>query len=248
MKNKFLILLAFASVASLFSNCTTTDKNMGNTAQLNFTANYSGQPLVMLQPVTYQSKPLKFTRSAFYLSNTRLIKTDGSEVNVLPTSFVDLSFSDINAAAAGQNLTLKNIPSGEYKGLRFGIGVGSGENAKTPADFGGDNPLSETAEYWSSWRSYIFSKTEGQFSSNNGVVYFAYHTGADRFYREVTLNKNFSINDSNQKLAVQFDVNKILENATENVDITLHQTAHSTQDTVVSVFITKQYQSAFSLK
>ena len=248
LKNN-LFYLAFAGLLLSFLACNNEQtSSQDNATTLNFVATYDGQPLVMFQPVTFDQNTLKLSKVKLYVSNIRLLKTDGSEVGNSVTSLANLSAYDKAEAEKGVNIAATGVPNGNYTGVRFGIGVRSDENAKKPADYPDNSALSDSDMYWNSWNSFIFSKTEGTLETSNGLAYFSYHTGANRYYREVTLKQDFQKSENSPPLKISFDVAKILQNGSEKVDILSHPGAHSSRDTVVSVFITNQYQNAFEWK
>ncbi|WP_025764387.1 MbnP family protein [Dyadobacter tibetensis] len=131
----------------------------------------------------------RFNITAFnyYISNIKLIKSDGSSFT-LPqdSSYFLVRENDI----ASQVLDLKNIPVGEYTGVEFMVGVDSLRSVSDASNRKGvlDPGYSEVM-YWS-WNSgYIFMKMEGtseSINTANGKYYF--HIGLFGGLEKATLN------------------------------------------------------------
>lgn len=112
------------------------------------------QPMVLNTGTYTNAKGEDFTISAFkyYISNFSLVKMDNSEVK-LPVEYFLVDQAD----AATQTLHLA-APKGEYKALRFLIGVDSMRNV-SGAQTGALDP--QHGMFWT-WNSgYIMAKLEG---------------------------------------------------------------------------------------
>jgi hypothetical protein len=125
---------------------------------------------------------MRFTTFKYYLSNFAFIKTDGS-VYTVPK---DKSYFLITEAANGDNrtLTFKDIPVGNYKSIRFMIGVDSAKSVAPITERTGVlDPAGDGADMYWSWNSgYIFMKAEGTSpqivaDTTNPNRQFYYHIG-----------------------------------------------------------------------
>ncbi|MCB9235992.1 MAG: hypothetical protein H6581_30375 [Bacteroidia bacterium] len=150
----------------------------------NLTAKVAGQDIAMNQSFNDQAGGrMKFDQFKFYLSRLELIQEDNSGY---PLQLVDLlDFS----SAPSYSVTFHNIPAGNYKGLRFGLGLDDSLNALDPSTFGSSHPLSSlTNMYWSWSSKYIFVKLDGYGDSDlsGSFTTFIYHTGLDSLYRELS--------------------------------------------------------------
>ncbi|MFC6590953.1 MbnP family protein [Deinococcus lacus] len=112
----------------------------------------------------------------FYVSNVALVRADGSEVPVR-----GLSLAKLPGSGQSSLMFRGQAPAGEYRGLRFDVGVPRDLNHRDASAARG--PLSiEEGMYWA-WNSgYIFfsllGKSEGQAIAN--------HVGGDN--HRVTVN------------------------------------------------------------
>lgn len=198
MKNLFT-LLTFSSLL-LSASCGKEKTNPISTASLNisFKATYGGKTLVLDQNNTYEyrGKPVRFSKISFYLSDLAVLNEDGERA-LSEVQFVDLTKSHASEASAksGTIIGFNKIPVGEYKGLKFGVGVAADLNRTMPSDYSINHPLgaNNIGEYREVWNSYIFAKIEGQFDiDEDGFdeddIVFAYHTGMDELYTPIELD------------------------------------------------------------
>lgn len=149
MKPRYLPIICLF----LFVACKKDTVEQG-TMELTFRNVVGNQPLT-LNTVTYQNAAGEgFTISAFkyYLSNFSLVKMDNSEVP-LPVEYFLVDESD----ETSRTIRLA-APKGEYRAMRFLIGVDSIRNV-SGAQTGALDPVN--GMFWS-WNSgYIMAKLEG---------------------------------------------------------------------------------------
>ncbi|MCF8238460.1 MAG: hypothetical protein K9I85_09920 [Saprospiraceae bacterium] len=219
MKN--LWVLWGAMTILMFAGC--DKKNDGpQTGSLELTckATFGAEDLVIGKAYAYpvNNSALKFYLVDYLMSNVRLINSDGDTVKLNDVDIVD--FSTVNTdpiqAAAGITFRFNDIPAGEYGTLIVGIGVDTLVNRTKPQDYPSGHPLSIGANrYWDAWKSFIFTKTQGLADmAGNGVfnLPFAYHTGGDALYREVTFQKTTSIEGGKTATArMELDVRALLQ-------------------------------------
>lgn len=181
---------------------------------VNFVLKYNGEPLVMLQDYKYpDGKTLMFNRFSFYFSNLRLVGNDG-EARDNKTHMVNFTNtnSTIQGAKDGKTIRIEGLNSGKYKIMEICIGVSPNLNAKSPADFGNDDDLSATAEYWAGWKSYIFSRAEGFIDLDGDGTKeqgFALHTGSDQAYNCLNGLSELDISSKAQTLNIGVDLAKL---------------------------------------
>jgi hypothetical protein len=210
----FFILLLF-----LFSSCG-KDKKTGDVDMV-FYLTYKGQPLVMFDTLIYPvtNQKFNFTRFAMYLSDVTFLKNDGAEDKKLEIDLLDLTnaHSALNASK-GFTYTLKGLEEGDYNTFRFSVGVPAVLNAKAPKDFASSHILSSSANYWSSWKSYIFTRTEGNidFDSNGSLENsFALHAGGDEAFITFTGEKKFTVREgTTAKIELEIDMEKYFNGKT----------------------------------
>lgn len=177
MKSRILFLL----FAALFIASCTPDEEKKMDIDINYKLRYGGQPLVMFADYTYPTgEDMFFSRYSMYVSDVELVHSNGSTI-LEEVDFINFTTVNSTDAGAEEGIIKSYTKLDKYENpqLRFTIGVNQVNNAKTPADFTSDNPLSLAAEYWPGWTSYIFSRTEGQIKINGDNKGFSLHTGSD---------------------------------------------------------------------
>lgn len=135
---------------------------------------------------------LKFSTFNYFVSNFVLVKADGTEYTVPKDSCYFLckqNFPDT------REVVLKNIPAGDYTGLKFIIGVDSAKSVSPITERTGalDPAAGASGMYWSWNAGYIFVKVEGTspqapLDAASGEHKFEYHTGLFGGFDSPTLN------------------------------------------------------------
>lgn len=199
---------------------------MPQAVNLNFEALANGQPLVTGSNITADSRTVQFRDFRFFISEVKLVKEDGSTVDVALSSdnvwqsngvaLVDLETtqsSEINTKVTG------TAPTGTYSGVQFSVGVPETLNHMDSTTQ--KAPLNISSMYWSWTGGYKHSKIE--FTYDSGTNWTSLHIGSTtcngapnygncskKFRASIQLNGQ--INAGNQK--VSFDVDKLLNGHT----------------------------------
>jgi hypothetical protein len=225
-RNTFILLL----VLSLFS-CHDDEKKTGD-LNLRFHLLYDGQPMEMFAKYPYPgtNEPFYLTRLSFYLSDVSIKNTKESQL------IKDIDFLNMTAAFTGSYpqdgyvYKIAGVPQGEYTTLNFGIGVPKALNAKSPNQYPAGSILSSPTEYWESWKSYVFFKTEGSILFVNNApaeTDFALHLGGDEAYRMISLSKSISVKgDKVTNVDINLDIKKYFDGI-KTYDIHDTQKIHS---------------------
>lgn len=211
---KLLVLLSFTAILGCDK-----DKHSDETGtlELNVKVRYGDLPLEMLKKYPYGTdQDIVFNRFSMYMDEIALHGGASHNHSDLGIKYLDLTQSHASAALAekGYTLTLSDIPVDEYSRFEFGLGINAANNAKAPSDYAAGHPLASAAEYWSSWKSYIFTKTEGQLDEDKDGAYdveFALHLGGDEAYRLLQLKKPVSIKSGQTtKMNLEIDLKEML--------------------------------------
>jgi hypothetical protein len=211
---KKLIFACAIILASTFISCKKEDENnttntgnamefkldhfWGNTYTTGFTLNKN----------YYHTKvgdSIQFSMLKYYVTNIELEKLDG-------TFWKESESYHLIDASKGQmdKFDIKNIPSGEYKSIKFKIGVDSTRNvsgAQTGA------LAVENGMFWSWNTGYIFVRAEGsspKITDNNGN--FVYHLGGFKQSNNAVRELSFDFDNilsvsSSAKPSMHFKVN-----------------------------------------
>jgi hypothetical protein len=241
----FLLILPLWSFS-----CGSSEDNVG-TLTLHFIPKYGDNTLVMQEKVTTNyGYGITFQRVAFFTKvedGNATEKANGNEV-----SWVDFSNLTSKAAAEKGATVAFDLNTGTYNNLNLTVGVPSSLNKKIPSDFKSTNSLSEEGQYWDSWKSYIFTKTEGKIDTSNiasDAFNFSYHTGTDEMFRTVSLPKSFTIDkDKNTDITIELDVKELLDGKSGTVNPFKDQNAHSLSNKAVALKISDNYKTALKIK
>ncbi|SEJ44080.1 hypothetical protein SAMN05216327_110140 [Dyadobacter sp. SG02] len=202
MKRTFSWLLAWAFASGvLMVSCAfpdeddDTDPIETGTIQLQFD-NIVGDKDLQLDSTRYinaAGEDFTVSKLNYYISNIKLVRMDGSIFTVPQDSSY---FLIREANQESQNLTIRNVLTGEYAGIEFVVGVDSVRSVMEPDSPGRkgildiySGPTNEEAMYWDWNPGYIFMKLEGSSDSSttaNGKYY--YHIGFFGGRTERTLN------------------------------------------------------------
>ena len=185
---------------------------------------------------------MKFSSLGMYMSHIRLIRNDNSEVEV--DSAVLLLYRD-NAFTINLNAV-----KGDYKGIKFGIGLDSIQNNISPADVPENDPVYyDNTLYWTMNREHLFIQMEG-FSgtqSSLGSIFF-YHVGFDSYYRTTSVTKSFSIADGNNTtLNLTADLQQVFA-GTNAVNVITEPATHTDDYPAIATKVMNKFAASFSLQ
>lgn len=179
----------------------------------------------------------QFSELKYVISNIRLIKADGSEI---PYNVNDLDKGAAvidQAKAATLNYVLSNIPVGDYKQIKFGLGVKQEINTLDQLRFpvfyatGGAN---DTKMHWEWGTGYRFTKLEGFYDADHKELSIhtgstingtngdesTYKQGVDA-YRDITLNlpSLVTVGKSVPQINIRADFDKLLSGKTNTITL-----------------------------
>jgi hypothetical protein len=250
MKKNILYIFSLLIIpASVFTGCKKKDNddnnnNTGltgtNAIRMEFTHKVGSQLLALNTGNYTNANGDQYTVSRFryYLSNFRFRKTDGTYYTVPSDVNSDFGYFLIDEGNAdSKNISIPNIPAGDYDAVEFLIGVDSLRNT-TGAQTGSLDPAN--GMFWS-WNSgYIFVMFEGNSpqstAANNALVL---HTGGFKQpannIKKVTLTFNGSVAKVRSNISPEIhlivDVNEIFANPNTISFATLN-TAHMPMATI----------------
>ncbi|MDR6968121.1 hypothetical protein J2X31_002136 [Flavobacterium arsenatis] len=198
MKTNFKHLALFLTFTGLLTSCSDDDAtNNGSLdgtfgdVELFFDNGVNGDALILGSSYTNSNgETLTINRFNYIVSNIVLIKEDGTEFTYPKNE----SYFLISEETEALTVHLENVPSGDYKQIKFGIGVDQqryleGETAQQ--EFWNLSSTNNMVWTWST--GYRFINFEGTFTSSNNQepLNFQIHQGSNSAtdnYRLVTLN------------------------------------------------------------
>ncbi len=221
-RNKFslaLLLLAVLSLTLFVQSCKEENPSVpsgtgDNSLEIVFsaTANAKTFKLDEQYELTTEGFRYKFSLFKFYISQLRLVRDDNSELVLKNIDMIDFRTD-------APHLSIKvNVPNGNYKELKFGIGVDSATNMMDPTVFGETSPLSITkGTYWGMSSQYRFFLMEGKMDTtmNDSLSEpFVVHTGTNPLYREksylISYDYTSATKGANNKMTFEIDIDKLL--------------------------------------
>ena len=177
------------------------------------------------QPFTVNGTTGQLDIAQLYLSGITLLHEDGREIAILAETPITVRAQDENEAeiqhtvteqyvfanaAAGLNpVSLGEVPSGRYTGLRFLLGVDGLDNRIAPGDAPDDHPLApkDPSMHWNWNAGYVFLRFDGLLDiDGDGTVdpstgtprdaasgQWRMHVGGGTNAQTVTLNQPFEL-------------------------------------------------------
>jgi hypothetical protein len=175
----FLVL--FATASALVSGCkkdADTQPTTTTTGTVSFEMeNRVGTKALALDGTAYTTAAGEtFTVSTlkYYISNIKLTKTDGS-IYAAPGEYHLIDA----AKPSSSSFTVSNVPTGDYSGVSFVVGVDSTATKGDPLALTGDlNPANNM--YWAWATGHIFLKLEGAVTSASPAKALTCHIGGYR--------------------------------------------------------------------
>jgi hypothetical protein len=199
-------------------------------AEIRFRLQYNDAPLVMFENVNYpDGKRMYFSRVSFFIED---FTVKGEENTVLfERDYFDLADDHLSVGEAEQGTMIARatLAPGDYT-ASFTIGVDPAMNARVPAEFTSDNVLSNAAEYWPGWKSYVFAKVEGFIDVDGDDITetgFALHLGGDEALRTINVTDKMALDKNNKTMYVDIDLSRMFMNNGSMYDIASNPQIHS---------------------
>lgn len=208
MKSKLflwiIVILQFAG------GCRPDKKVVNGFGTLTFKVDHvkDGMPFILQGAPTYKNAAgnvYGFNMFKYYLSNIILLKADGGTVPLKNYQLIDLS------APETQQFKFEGVANGDYKGIRFLLGVDSIANA-TGDHTGALDPANGMDWGWNF--GYRFFMLEGKYKKNDTapLTTFTYHIGRNENLISIQLDREFTINDDQRSIALAFDLEGMFSN------------------------------------
>ncbi len=251
MKSIFYIILISFSLL-LFSceeNSTSTELQVENVSLSVSLEHYFGNHIVEPEVSVHTNSSgneIKFFKLHYLLTNFVLVNSLGEE------TILDSSAAYINMTEGRVDFVLPNVPVGNYKEIKFLLGVDSTTNHQSQNTFPASSPLNPIINnlYWDWIDGFIFCSVEGyHYKDGQEMGSFAYHIGMDENLMQISIKNEFNVAKDSQ-LELVFDLSAYFEspnviNITENAPIT-H--SNKTADFGLSSKLSENLLHAFKLK
>lgn len=255
---KLLSIIGLSTL--LFTSCSKDDDQVitlqaeGRTT-LTFDAAFGAQDFALNKDFASGSKTLNFTKFRYWVTNVILVNSKGEEYKV-PNSYFLLEETGALPVQEGaftypaskrESIDLKNIPAGDYKTLKFSIGVDSRFNDNLSLQSGELSQLSGMTNIsWMWMTSYIFSSVGGKITEAGVAKNLLIETGLNANYKSVTLELPTVVQISSakdSKIVLKADVEK----AFDGVDVVANPIVGAKQATIMTAVATNYSTKVFSV-
>jgi len=215
------------------------------TLQIQIIPKVSGQPL---QPASFRYQTLagetfSITRVSYLTSDFELQRDDGSWLE-LSNSVAWLDFY-----ASRDSFRLENIPPGQYRTLRFLVGLNTNLNHAAVARFPAGHPLNPDVNglYWGWQGGYVFLALEGLWRNSAGEMDgWAYHLARDTNTVRIALAAPLLITNET-KVELNFDLAALLNAPCPLSFARDGSSTHSRNGDPVAAALVKNLPGAFSV-
>lgn len=250
MKHIFI----FVTAAILFTSCS-NDKSEDSVvpqttsgSKLTFDSKVGTTDFALNKDFTVGAKTYNFKKLRYWVSNISLVDIKGIEYKI-PDSYylieevgdLDLTGTvndkaNIYPATKRESVELGSIPTGDYKSIKFSIGVDAKYNDNLSLDAGEltiANGMSNIAWMWHS--SYIFSSVTGTVKEGAESKVFTTETGLNANYKTVTIDLATPVNFATTKeVILNVDIAKIFD----GIDVIKNPTISAMSPTLMSAVAT----------
>lgn len=190
----------------MFSGC--WGLGLGASLLIEITPKISGELLqsASLRYETYAKETFSITRLSYLLSGFALQRPDGSWLELTN----QIAWFDMEGSRSTHHIAV--IPAGEYRSIRFHVGLDEKLNHADPAQFAPDHPLNPNRNglHWNWQGGYIFLALEGMWRNASGTLDgWSYHFARDPNRTRITIATALNLtNDA--KLELDFDLATLL--------------------------------------
>ncbi|WP_316820907.1 MbnP family protein [Pedobacter gandavensis] len=200
-------ILTIVTLSSLLFTACSKDKDAINAVEstgkttVTFDARFGNQDFALNTDFTTGGRTFNFNKFRYWISNVVLVNTNGEEFKV-PASYYlleetgTISLTGVNndlpttvyPATKREDVVLKDLKAGDYKTLKFSVGVDSRYNDNLSLLAGELSPLNGmTNVSWMWLTSYIFTSATGKVTEAANTKNLKIETGLNANYKTVTL-------------------------------------------------------------
>ncbi|KYP16672.1 MAG: hypothetical protein A1D16_09400 [Flavihumibacter sp. CACIAM 22H1] len=253
------VIILFSTLAIILGSCTkekvVTEEGDG-TLNLSFDARVGSEDLALNKEYTIQNKTYKFDQFRYWVSNVILVKADGLEVKI-PNSYylleetgaVDVQDGSFTyPAKKRETVIISNVPKGEYKTVKFSIGVDSKYNDNLSLQAGELSQLNGmTNVSWMWHTTYIFSALKGSVKEGSTTKSIQVETGLNDNYESLSLQLPAVIEISSKK-ETAIDLAVSVDKVFDGIDLLTTPSIGAGQATIMQQVATNYATKVFSVK
>jgi len=221
-------ILTLSAVAALFLTACSKDDNKDIAAfkgqtTLTFDSRVNTEDFALNKDFTINGTKYNFTQLRYWVSNVSLTNDKGEVYNV-PNAYYLLEENNAVAVQDGayqyparkrEDVTISDIPAGNYKSISFSVGVDSTHNNNLSLQAGELSQLNGMTNISWMWHtSYIFSSLKAARIVGTDTTKITVETGLNTNFRTLKVDfPNVVSVSANQATAIKFnvDVTKIID-------------------------------------
>lgn len=259
-------LLAIIGLSALlFTSCSKDNDTVlvetDGKATVSFDAVFGSQDFALNKNFTLGTNTLNFNKLRYWVSNVVLVNSKNEEYKV-PSSYYlieetgAINLTGVNndlpttvyPATKREDVVLKEIPVGDYKSIKFSIGVEQKYNDNLSLQTGELSQLNGmTNVSWMWLTSYIYSSLVGTVSNGSTSKTLKVETGLNANYKTVTLDFPAAVRISSSK-ATTIVLNADISKSLDGLDVYTTNTVGGSQATAMSTVASNYAAKVFSVK
>ncbi|SEJ27092.1 hypothetical protein SAMN04487995_3877 [Dyadobacter koreensis] len=254
-------IFIFAIAALIFTSCDNNDDSTeiqpveNAKTTITFDARVGNADFALNKDFTIGTRTYNFSKLRYWVSNVTLIDSKGAEYLIPDSYYLMEEVGDLNLsgtisdkltypARKRESIDVEDIPAGEYKSIKFSIGVDSKHNDNLSLQSGElsiANGMSNIAWMWHT--SYIFSSVAGIVKEGTTSADFLAETGLNANYKTVSIDFAAPVNFSTAKgVVLNLDVTKIVD----GIDLIKTPKVNAAQAEVMSALATNYGSKAMT--
>lgn len=260
-------ILTIVTLSSLLFTACSKDKDPINEIEstgkttLTFDARFGNQDFALNTDFTAGGKTFNFNKFRYWISNVVLVNTNGEAFKV-PASYYLLeetgaiSLTGVNndlpttvyPATKREEVVLKDLKAGDYKTLKFSLGVDPKYNDNLSLLAGELSPLNGmTNVSWMWLTSYIFTSATGKVTEGATTKNLKIETGLNANYKTVTLElpQSLKVSATNSSGIV---LNVDLAKALDGIDVMTTPVVGAAQASTMAAVAGNYSTKVFSVK
>lgn len=222
---------------------------------------FGNQDFALNKDFTSSGITYNFSKFRYWLSNVVLVSATGQEIKVSGSYYLmeetgEIKLTGVNndlpttiyPATKRESIVLKEIPAGDYKSIKFSIGVDQKYNDNMSLQSGELSQLNGmTNVSWMWLTSYIFTSAAGKVSDGTTTKTMLIETGLNANYKTISLNLPRKLSITSSALA-SIVVNADLSKATEGIDVMNNPVVGAAKATVMAAVANNYATKVFTVK
>lgn len=256
---KLLSIISLAII--LFTSCDKNEETImpletAGKATVTFDAVFGIQDFALNKDFVSGTKTFNFNKFRYWINNLILVNSKGEEIKIPNSYFLIEETAAVPVqdgaftypATKRETVELKDIPSGDYKTIKFSIGVEPKYNDNLSLQVGELSQLNGmTNVSWMWMTSYIFSSIGGKVSESGATKTLLVETGLNANYKSVSLDLPTTLNIGSNKssnIIITTDVAKSID----GIDIIANPVVGASKATIMSAVATNYATKVFTVK